>query len=104
MLGLVHEELRMKKIILGLCLLLLASCATVAKTYTSSGEEAYSLNCSGTARGWDKCFQAAGNICGAKGYKILDRSSEDIVNASLTSSGFFASKSNERTMLISCGK
>ena len=85
-------------------LMLFTSCATVSKTYTPSGEEAYSLNCSGTARGWDKCFQAAGKLCGANGYKILDRSSEDTVNAQFTSNGFFASKSHERTMLISCGK
>lgn len=95
----------MKKLtIMLLSLILLTSCATVRKTYTPSGEEAYSLNCSGTARGWDKCFQAAGNLCGARGYKILDRSSEDTVNAQFTSNGFFASKSNERTMLISCGR
>ncbi len=94
----------MKKLILMLCCLLLTSCATVSKTYTASGEEAYSLNCSGTARGWDKCLKAAGDLCGVKGYKILDRSSEDTATASLTSSGFFASKSNERSMLISCEK
>ena len=94
----------MKKIILIFCCLLLTCCATVSKTYTASGEEAYTLNCSGTARGWDKCLQAAGDLCGIKGYKILDRSSEDTAAASFTSSGFFASKSNERTMLIACGK
>ena len=94
----------MKKLILMLGCLLLTSCATVSKTYTASGEEAYSLNCSGTARGWDKCLRAAGDLCGAKGYKVLDRSSEDTATASLTSDGFFASKSNERSMLVSCGK
>ena len=33
---------------------LLSSCATVRETYASDGRKAYSLNCSGTARGWDK--------------------------------------------------
>jgi hypothetical protein len=94
----------MKNLILMLFCLLLTCCATVSKTYTASGEEAYSLNCSGTARGWDKCLKAAGDICGVKGYKILDRSSEDTATASLTSNGFFASKSNERSMLITCQK
>lgn len=94
-----------KKFFIPLCLaLLLTSCATVSKTYTASGEEAYSLNCSGTARGWDKCLKAAGDLCGVKGYKILDRSSEDTASAQFTSHGFFASKSNERSMLIACEK
>lgn len=94
----------MKKIPLVLCFLLLTSCATVSKTYTANGEEAYTLNCSGTARGWDKCLKAAGDLCGAKGYRTLDRTSEDTANAQFTSSGFFATKSNERSMMIVCGK
>jgi hypothetical protein len=94
----------MTKVIFLLFCLLLTSCATVSKTYTASGEEAYSLNCSGTARGWDKCLKAAGDLCGVSGYKILDKSSEDTAIASFTSGSFFASKSNERSMLISCGK
>jgi hypothetical protein len=94
----------MKKLILTLGCLLLTSCATVSNTYTATGEKAYSLNCSGTARGWDICLKAAGDLCGARGYKVLDRTSEDTASAQLTSSGFFATKSNERSMLISCGK
>jgi hypothetical protein len=91
-----------KQIILLLSLILLTSCATVNKTYTQSGEEAYSLNCSGTARGWDKCYKAAGDLCGTKGYTILDRTSEDTMHAQFNSYGFSASKSNERSMLIAC--
>lgn len=85
-------------------ILFLSGCATVTKTYTSNGEPGYSLNCSGSARGWDNCFSAAGDLCGSRGYKIIDRTNEEIMNAQLTSYGFFASKSSERTMLISCGK
>jgi hypothetical protein len=93
----------MKLVTLMFCCLVLTSCASVTRTFTPSGAQAYSLNCSGTARGWDKCFKAAGDLCGARGYKIIDRSSEDTMNASFTANGFFAAKSNERTMLISCG-
>lgn len=92
----------MKNLTLTLLCLLLASCASVSKTYTASGEQAYSLNCSGTARGWDKCFKAAGDLCGSRGYTILDRSSEDTMHAQFNSYGFSASKSNERSMLITC--
>lgn len=54
----------------------LAGCASVKESYAPDGRKAYNLNCSGTARGWDKCFAAAGEICGSKGYDVLDRSAD----------------------------
>jgi hypothetical protein len=84
----------------------LAACATVHESYSPDGRKAYALNCSGTARGWDKCYSAAGNICGMAGYDVLDRSSEDVGFASAggTNRAFGASavKTNERSMLIAC--
>lgn len=94
----------MKKSIIIILICALSSCATVSKTYTASGQPAYSLNCSGTARGWDTCLKAAGDLCGTKGYNILDRNSEGTATAQWTTSGFFASQSNERSMLITCGQ
>jgi len=49
----------MMKIFLGLALLALAGCATVKETYAPDGRKSYTLNCSGAARGWDKCEAAA---------------------------------------------
>jgi hypothetical protein len=83
-------------------------CATVTETVAPDGRKAYALNCSGTARGWDKCYSAAGEKCGATGYDILDRNSEDLAafSAGGSSSGFAASgaRTSERTMLIACKK
>ena len=89
---------------------LLGACATVKETYSSDGRKAYTLNCSGTARGWDKCYSAAGEICKAAGYEILDRSSEDMTisagggsfNGSGGSFGASSTKTNERSMVIAC--
>ncbi len=91
---------------------LVSSCATVRETYAPDGRKAYSLNCSGTARGWDKCYSAAGELCKEAGYDILDRSSEDasFASASGTASKTKASasgssvKTNERSMVIACKK
>jgi uncharacterized protein YceK len=58
----------MKKIILALALLVTTGCATVKETYALDGRKSYTLNCSGAARGWDKCEAAAGEICQTKGY------------------------------------
>ncbi len=87
---------------------LLSGCATVRESYAPDGRKAFALNCSGTARGWDKCYAAAGEKCGSLGYDILDRNTEDAKFASAggNSSGFGASavQTAERTMLIACKK
>lgn len=88
------------------CAVLLSACATVHESYAQDGRKAYALNCSGLARGWDKCQAAAGDICGSAGYDILDRSSEDVATAGGGGSGngwsAFGAKTNERSMLIAC--
>lgn len=87
-------------------LLVVSGCATVHETYAPDGRKAYSLNCSGTARGWDKCLSAAGERCGTAGYDILDRSSEDVAfggaGANASGGSAFVTKTNERSMLIAC--
>ena len=96
----------MSLIATGLIAMLFSGCATVKQTYSSDGRKAYALNCSGTARGWDKCFSAAGELCGTSGYDVLDRNSEDTVHAggggNANGVAYGATKTNERTMLISC--
>ena len=63
----------MRRIFLAITLLSLAGCATVKETYAPDGRKSYTLNCSGLARGWDKCEAAAGEICQTKGYDIISR-------------------------------
>lgn len=89
---------------------LLSSCATVKETYAPDGRKAYTLNCSGTARGWDKCYSAAGELCKDAGYEILDRNSEDAAFGSVSGSANRTNanvsgssvKTNERSMVIAC--
>lgn len=88
-----------------LCLLLVVTvtgCATVRESYAPDGRKAYALNCSGTARGWDKCLSAAGDKCGAAGYDVLDRNSEAQGSIVAANGGVVGAQTNERTMLISC--
>jgi hypothetical protein len=82
--------------------LTLQGCATVHETYTADGRKAYTLNCSGAARGWDKCLDAAGNLCGSGGYDVVDRSDEDAAAIGGSSSGFFGAKTRERSMEVAC--
>jgi hypothetical protein len=86
----------------GAIVLFITGCATVHQTYAPDGRKAFSLNCSGTARGWDKCHTAAGELCGAAGYDILDRSSEDVAHGGATGANAFVTKTHDRSMLIAC--
>lgn len=88
----------------------LVGCATVKETYAPDGRKAFALNCSGAARGWDKCFAAAGEICKDAGYDILDRRSEG--EAFSAAQGSFnnqggnlsasSAKTNARSMVVAC--
>ena len=88
--------------------LAVGGCATVKETHAPDGRKAYALNCSGLTRGWDKCQKAAGDICGAAGYVILDQVSEDSDfsrdRQNVERAVSHSIKSNERSMLISCKK
>lgn len=81
-----------------LSVLLLSGCATVNETYNEQGVKSYALNCSGTARGWDKCLSKAGNICKAKGFYIHSVNGEPYT-VSLES---MTTSSTNRSMVVSC--
>lgn len=80
----------------------LAGCATSSKTYGPDGREAYSLNCSGAAMSWGACESKAGDICGARGYTIVSRGSDQSAMIGGAASGFGGSSSANRSMLVQC--
>jgi hypothetical protein len=90
------------KIILALALLVTTGCATVKETYAPDGRKSYTLNCSGTARGWDKCEAAAREICQTKGYDIISRNEANTSAVGGTRDGIFGSKNQERSMMVAC--
>ena len=85
---------------------LFGGCATVHQSYAPDGRVSYNLNCSGLARGWDKCFQAAGDICKEAGFDVLDRSDEpsSTVGGSYSGNrgGMFGAQTSERSMAVAC--
>src|SRR6266436_3273938 len=75
------------RLIFILCTSALVGCASSSKTFDADGKEAHVLNCSGTARNWGMCLEKAGEICGTKGYEIVQKSGD---------TGWIASGSNIR--------
>ncbi len=83
-------------------ILLLAGCANTSQVYTADGQTGHALNCSGLARSWNACFEAAGQICKERGYNVLSSSAERGAVAGATPTGAFGSTTQTRTMVIAC--
>ena len=97
-----NEVERMRTVVTIALVLIVAGCASARQTYTSEGKVGHSLNCSGTARSWGMCYEKAGELCGAKGYVVLEKSGEQGAIASATPQGGFASSTHSRSMIIQC--
>ena len=80
----------------------LSACASARQTYTADGKMGHSLNCSGTARNWGMCYEKAGELCGSKGYVVLEKSGEQGAMATATPQGGFASSTFSRSMIVQC--
>jgi len=83
-------------------LLLLGGCASASQTYTPSGKLGHSINCSGGALSWGQCFEKAGEICGARGYDVIDRSDQQGSNLVANRYGLYGGTLMNRSMLIAC--
>ena len=83
-------------------LLILGGCATSSPTYGPDGKQAHSINCSGAARNWGMCLEKAGELCGSRGYSVVERSDQQGAVLTATQGGVFAGTTQYRVMLVSC--
>lgn len=93
----------MKKFVVCLAIIFsLSGCATASKTFTSDGKEGYSITCSGSALNWGMCYEKAGNICGKKGYVVLEKTGDEGAIVSGNQFGLYGGSVINRNMIISC--
>ncbi len=85
---------------LALLMLLSMGCAVADKTYTSSGNLGYTINCSGTAMTWGDCYNKAGKLCGPKGYTVLEKNGDQGAMLSGNQFGLYAGSVINRSMVI----
>jgi len=81
-----------------------SGCATVSKTYTSDGKKGYVINCSGSALNWGMCYEKAGDLCGSKGYEVLEKSGDTGATVTAGQYGLFGGSVINRSMVIKCKK
>lgn len=80
----------------------LSGCATAAQTYLPDGRRGYTVECPGAANSWGKCYEKAGEICGAKGYDIVSQTGDKGGMVSGNQYGLYGGSVITRDLLIAC--
>jgi hypothetical protein len=92
----------------------LAGCVSSQPMYTASGAQGHAVTCTPAWNGglvgaianastsWAQCYQKAGEICGARGYDVIQQVGEGGVYGQGGHGGGFVSTTNNRMMVIKC--
>ena len=83
-------------------LLLLAACATSEEIDIAEGHRGYSIDCSADHLNWSLCYEKAGQICGEKGFDILDKTGGTGVVIAGVEYGVYGESGQNRSMIIKC--
>ncbi|SFF30431.1 hypothetical protein [Nitrosomonas sp. Nm166] len=71
----------------------LQGCVTSREIFLADGTKGHNVNCSGSGMNYSNCLEKAGEICGARGYQLLNQQG-DVVPFSTAIREFSA---NERS-------
>ena len=66
----------MKKYFLVLTVMVMSACTTAKTVSLPDGATGYSISCGGKINSFASCFEKAGEMCGAKGYNIVNGAGE----------------------------
>jgi len=84
----------------------LTGCAVAKPTYLPDGRQGVSISCDGQAQGMAACYEKAGELCGSRGYDIVNREqqSSPTGSASVGRYGAFGSYGSveTRSIMIVC--
>lgn len=80
----------------------LDGCAMASKTYTSDGRQGFSIDCSGSALSWGRCYEKAGELCGARGYDVLEKPSDEGSTMAGNQFGLYGGTVITRNLVIAC--
>lgn len=81
----------------------LGACTTRKGVVLPSGQQGYTVDCSGTNLSWSHCYHKAGKVC-PKGYTVVVKSDNHGDRAGVGNLfGLMGGSVVDRTMLIRCG-
>ena len=92
----------MNKILTLLALISLGGCATASNTYLSNGKQGLSIDCSGEAMSWAKCYEKADASCAGTGYDIVGTDGSAAVRESDKTLGVDVGNFNSRNIVVTC--
>ena len=82
--------------------ILVSGCASSEPTYTASGQKGHSIDCSGELGTWGECYEEAGELCGARGYRVLEKMTDKGSSVIANKDGLFGDSTNTRSLIIQC--
>ena len=80
----------------------LTACATSKEVEFAEGQRGYSIDCSGDHLNWSLCYQEAGQICGEKGFEIIDKTGGTGIVIAGVRYGVYGESGANRSMIIKC--
>jgi len=81
---------------------LVVGCADSEPTFTSSGQKGHSIDCSGEFSTWGECYEKAGELCGARGYRVLEKMGDKESNIFAGKDILSGTSTNTRSLIIQC--
>jgi hypothetical protein len=82
--------------------ILLAGCASSKEVDITEGQRGYSIDCSGDHLNWSLCYEKAGQICGEKGFEILDKTGGTGMVVAGIQYGVDGASGLDRSMIVKC--
>ena len=92
----------MKSILTLLALVTLGGCATASDTYLVNGKQGLSIDCSGEAMSWAKCYEKAEASCAGTGYTLIGTDGSPAVKEGEKTLGVDVGNFNSRTIVVAC--
>ncbi|APC14481.1 hypothetical protein BLL42_01545 [Pseudomonas frederiksbergensis] len=92
----------MKKYLALIAVLALSGCATASKTYLDNGEQGLSIDCSGEANSWAKCYEMADASCAGTGYRIIGTEGSPTTKESDKTLGVDVGNFKSRSVVVVC--
>ena len=92
----------MKTLLIVAALVSLGGCATASNTYLANGKQGLSIDCSGEAMSWAKCYEKADASCAGTGYTIIGKDGSPAVLERDKTLGVDVGNFNSRNIVVAC--
>ena len=83
-------------------LALMTGCTTTSDTYLKNGEQGLTIDCSGEANSWARCYEKADASCAGTGYRIVGTDGTPSLKESDKTLGKDVGNFKSRSVVVVC--